>query len=192
MTSRNLLTTHSYHFGPPAVLHSLTNVRRCIALIFTTTTLLLLSSTNLLGIKEFCELMTSCNLLTTHSYHFGPPAVLPVVDRNHYFESGRNRNSDGRIRPEPEPEPDPNFKSGRNRNNKNPAGTGTGFFLWKSTSCNGQPQISLSLVDQEGFRRAARRYAASVCVYCMLLCTYQQFSDDLTWLWYVFYEKERA
>ena len=76
MTSRNLLTTHSYHFGPPAVLHSLTNVRRCIALIFTTTTLLLLSSTNLLGIKEFCELMTSCNLLTTHSYHFGPPAVL--------------------------------------------------------------------------------------------------------------------
>ena len=106
MTSRNLLTTHSYHFGPPAVLHSLTNVRRCIALIFTTTTLLLLSSTNLLGIKEFCELMTSCNLLTTHSYHFGPPAVLPVVDRNHYFESGRNRNSDGRIRPEPEPEPD--------------------------------------------------------------------------------------
>ena len=76
MTSRNLLPTHSYHFGPPAVLHSLTNVRRCIALIFTTTTLLLLSSTNLLGIKEFCELMTSRNLLTTHSYHFGPPAVL--------------------------------------------------------------------------------------------------------------------
>ena len=49
---------------------------------------------------------------------------IAMVDRNHKFESDRNRYWSSKIRPEPEPF----FKSGRNRNRANPAGNGTGIL----------------------------------------------------------------